>query len=113
MRRALLAAAGILVVVLVAAQLLLPGVAEDRVRSDLNEQGTEAEVEIKALPAIKLLWGHADDVTIEVANLRTDEDGGDDGDSLSDLLAQTSKTKQLDVHVKVLEDKLLRMQDVG
>jgi hypothetical protein len=112
MRRALLAAAGILVVVLVAAQLLLPGVAEDRVRSDLNEQGTDAEVEIKALPAVKLLWGHADDVTIEVANLRTDEDGGDDGDSLSDLLAQTSRTKELDVHVNVLEDKLLRVEDV-
>lgn len=112
MRRALLAVAGILVVVLVAAQLLLPGVAEDRVRSELNKQGTDAEVEIKALPAVKLLWGRADEVTIDVANLRTDEEGGDDGDSLSDLLAQTSKTKKLDVRVNVLEDKLLRVQDV-
>ncbi len=112
MRRALLAVAGILVVVLVAAQLLLPGVAEDRVRSELNKQGTDAEVEITALPAVKLLWGRADEVTIDVANLRTDEDGGDDGDSLSDLLAQTSKTKELDVHVNVLEDRLLRVEDV-
>ena len=112
MRRALLAVAGILVVVVVAAQLLLPGVAEDRVRSELNKQGTDAEVEITALPAVKLLWGRADEVTIDVANLRTDEDGGDDGDSLSDLLAQTSKTKKLDVHVNVLEDRLLRVEDV-
>jgi hypothetical protein len=113
MRRALLVAAGLIVLALIAAQLLLPGVAENRLKSDLNKQGTDAQVEIKALPAVKLLFGHADDVTIEVANLKTDEDGGgDDGDSLSDLLAQTKKTKKLDVHVKVLEDTLLRMQDV-
>jgi hypothetical protein len=112
MRRALLAGAGLLVLALIAAQLLLPGVAEDNLRSDLDKQGTDARVEIKAFPAVKLLFGHADDVTIEVANLKTDEDGGDDGDSLSDLLAQTSKTKKLDVHVNVLEDKLLRIQDV-
>jgi len=112
MRRALLAAAAILVVALIAAQLLLPGMAEDNLRSDLNQQGTDAEVEIRALPAVKLLFGRADEVTIEVANLRTDEDGGDDGDSLSDLLAETSKTKELDVHVDVLEDKLLRVEDV-
>ena len=86
MRRVLLAVAGILVLALIAAQLLLP--------------------------AVKLLFGHADDVTVSVTNLRPDESDDASGDSLSDLLAQTKKTKKLDVHVKVLEDKLLRMQDV-
>lgn len=112
MRRALLAAAGLSVLALIAAQLFLPGLAEDNLRSELTKQGTGAEVEIKALPAVKLLFGHADDVKIDVGNLRTDEDGGDDGDSLSDLLAETSKTKQLDVHVDVLEDRLLRIENV-
>jgi hypothetical protein len=112
MRRSLLAVAGLLVLALVAAQLLLPGVAENRLKSDLEKQGSDVTVSVKAFPAVKLLLGRADDVTIEVTNLKTDEDGGGDGDSLSDLLAQTKKTKKLDVHVKVLEDKLLRMQDV-
>jgi hypothetical protein len=111
MRRALLAVVGILLVALIAAQLLLPGIAADRLRSDLEKQGSDVRVEVKALPAVKLLWGHADEVTVSVADLRPDE-GGDDGDSLSDLIAQTKATKKLDVHVKVLEDKLLRMQDV-
>jgi hypothetical protein len=112
MRRALLAVVGLLVLALVAAQLLLPGVAEDRLKSDLETQGSDVTVSVKAFPAVKLLFGRADEVTIAVADLKTDEDGGDDGDSLSDLLAQTSKTKQLDVHVKVLGDKLLRVEDV-
>lgn len=111
MRRALLAVAGILVVALLAAQLLLPGVAEDRLGSDLERQGADVTVSVSAFPAVKLLLGRADDVTVEVANLRPDE-SGDDGDSLADLIAQTSRTKRLDVHVNVLEDRLLRMQDV-
>jgi hypothetical protein len=112
MRRVLLAVAGILVLALIAAQLLLPGVAENRLKSDLETQGSDVTVSVKAFPAVKLLFGHADDVTVSVANLRPDESDDASGDSLSDLLAQTKKTKKLDVHVKVLEDKLLRMQDV-
>jgi hypothetical protein len=112
MRRALLALAGILLVVLIAAQLLLPGIAADRLRSELDKQGSDAQVEVKALPAVKLLWGRADEVTVSVANLRPDEEDSSSGDSLPDLIAQTDATKRLDVHVKVLEDRLLRMQDV-
>lgn len=112
MRRALLAAVGILLVALVAAQLLLPGIAADRLKRDLDKQGSDVEVTVKALPAVKLLWGHADDVTISVADLRPDETDAGSGDSLPDLLAQTKATKKLDVHVDVLADRLLRMQDV-
>jgi len=111
MRRALLAVAGILLAALIAAQLVLPGMAEDRLRSDLERQGSDVTVSVSAFPAVKLLLGRADDVTVEVAGLRPDE-SGDDGDSLADLIAQTSRTKRLDVHVDVLEDRLLRMQDV-
>jgi hypothetical protein len=111
MRRALLALAGLLVLALIAAQLLLPGVAENRLRSDREAQGSNVDVAVKALPAVKLLFGRADEVTIGVADLRPDENG-QDGDSLSDLLAETRKTTRLRVHVKVLDDRLLRMQDV-
>ena len=74
MRRALLAVAGLIVLALIAAQLLLPGVAEQRLKSDLERQASAVEVSVKAFPAVKLLFGHADDVTIDIANLRPDED---------------------------------------
>lgn len=60
MRRALLAAAGILVLGLVAAQLLLPGIAERKLRSDLQANGSNVHVEVEAFPAVKLLWKRAD-----------------------------------------------------
>ena len=111
MRRALLAVAGLVVLALIAAQLLLPGVAEQRLKSDLERQASAVEVSVSAFPAVKLLFGRADDVTLDIANLRPDETG-DEGESLPDLLAETRKGGKLDVHVKVLEDRLLRVEDV-
>jgi hypothetical protein len=110
MRRALLAAAGILVVALVAAQLLLPGVAARKLRSDLAAHGSNVRVAVAAFPAVKLLFKRADRVTVDVTDYNSGGEGK--GTSLPDLLARTKATKKLDVHVRVLEDRLLRMQDV-
>lgn len=52
MRRALLAVAGILLAALIAAQLVLPGMAEDRLRSDLERQGSDVTVSVSAFPAV-------------------------------------------------------------
>jgi hypothetical protein len=110
MRRALIAAAGVLVLVLVLAQLLLPGVAERKLRSDLEANGSNVHVEVKAFPAVKLLFKRADRVAVELTDYRSTDTG--EATSLSDLLARTKATKKLDVHVSVLEDRRLRMQDV-
>jgi hypothetical protein len=110
MRRALIAAAVIVLVALVAAQVLLPGIAASRLRSDLEAHASNVHVEVKAFPAIKLLFKRADRVTVDVTGYNSGGEGP--GTSLPDLLARTKAVGKLDVHVRVLEDRLLRMQDV-
>jgi len=110
MRRALIVVAGILVIVLVAAQLFLPGVAERRLRSDLEANGSQVRVAVEAFPAVKLLFKRADRVEVELSDYRSTGTG--EATSLADMLARTKATDELDVHVRVLEDRRLRMQDV-
>jgi hypothetical protein len=112
MRRGLIALAGILVVLVVVAQFVLPGLAAKRLRSDLAADGSDVHVEVKAFPAIKLLLKKADEVTISVGSYKTDASSDDSGEDLGDLIAQTKGTKKLDVDVRVLNDRLLRMQQV-
>jgi hypothetical protein len=113
MRRALLAIVGIVVALVVVAQFVLPGLAAKRLRADLAAQGSDVHVEVSAFPAIKLLLKHADKVTISVGAYTTDDaSSADSGDDLPGLLAQTKATKNLDVDVRILNDRLLRMQDV-
>jgi hypothetical protein len=111
MRRALLAAAALVVVVLIATQLLLPGIAASHLRSDLEAHGSNVHVTVSAFPAVKLLFKHADRVTVQVSDYRSEPDSENDS-SLADMLARTESVGELDVHVRVLEDRLLRMQDV-
>ena len=51
-----LAPAGAIVVVLIVAQLVLPGIAAQRIRDRLSRSGTVLGVQVDAFPAIKLLW---------------------------------------------------------
>ena len=68
-RRALLGAAAASAALLGALQLVLPAVAEQRVRSRLERLGTVSEVQVGATPAVKLLWGQADDAKIRMSTL--------------------------------------------
>ena len=77
-----------------AAQLLLPGYAEDRLRDDLT--GEIRRVEVRAMPAIKLLFGRADRVEVEMGEVRTGQR------DLADLLARTADTDELDAQAAVL-----------
>jgi hypothetical protein len=115
MRRGLIALALIIVALVVVAQFVLPGLAAKRLRSDLAKQGTDVRVEISAFPAIKLLLNKADKVTISAGTYKTDDGSSDDSgdDDLPGLLAQTKATKKLDVDVRILNDRLLRMQQVS
>jgi hypothetical protein len=109
MRRAVLAA-GVFVALLVVAQLLLPGMAERKLTSDLERRGGDVHVEVAAFPAIKLLWHKADRVTVDVGDYRPGPPRS--GSSLADRLAATRDTAKLDVRVRVLADRLLRMHDI-
>jgi LmeA-like phospholipid-binding len=61
--------AGAIALVLVLAQLLLPGIAASRISSRVGRYGTVESVRVSAWPAIKLLWGHADSVTVRTGRL--------------------------------------------
>jgi hypothetical protein len=110
MRRWVLVAVGVVLVVLIAAQLFLPGVAERRLRSDLARHGSGVHASVAAFPAVKLLWHRADRVTIRVGSYRTG--GGGSGTSLPDLLARTKSAAKLDVDVATLDVPRLRLHDV-
>jgi hypothetical protein len=75
MRRVvLLPIAGILLVAAVslAAQLLIPGLAERRVADRLETGGGEADVSLTAFPAVRLLFGDGDSLSVKARRLRLD-----------------------------------------
>jgi hypothetical protein len=109
MRRAIVAA-GVILAVLVVAQLLLPRIAERHVKSDLERHGSGVHVDVSAFPAIKLLWHKADRVDVTVGDYRPGPPRS--GHSLADDLASTKDSTKLDVHIALLRDRLLRIHDV-
>ncbi len=66
-----LAAAGaaVLLGLLVLAQLLLPHIAASRISSRVGRYGHVQHVDVSAWPAVKLLWGDADSVTVRAGRL--------------------------------------------
>ena len=57
--------------VLAASQLLLPRMAANEVRARLGHDGRVLSVKVSAFPAIQLLWGHADTVSVKLGEYRT------------------------------------------
>jgi hypothetical protein len=51
------------------AQLFLPRIAASRISSRLERYGTVDSVSVKAWPAVELLWGNADSVTVRANRL--------------------------------------------
>jgi FHA domain len=91
------------------AQLVLPGVAEDRLRSKLERYGLVRRLHIDSTPAIKLLWHRADRVEVAMETYRS-EPGGHG--SLADFLSRTRETAKLDVSVGILESQLVALREV-
>jgi hypothetical protein len=58
------------VAVLALAQLVLPGIAADRVRERVGRYGRVVSASVSAWPAVKLLWGSADSVKVRAEGLR-------------------------------------------
>jgi hypothetical protein len=69
-RLAVLGVVALVVVVLVVAQLVLPGIAAHRIRSQLGRYGAVRSVSVSAFPAVQLLWHHADTVTVDLASFQ-------------------------------------------
>ena len=110
MRRiAVLTAAGLVLLVLVVAQLLLPGIAAQELRDDLDQSGTVLEVKVSAFPAIKLLWHKADSVVVRMGRYRSGAShlGGTLGRA-ADADSLEASAQELDVGPLTLRNATLR-----
>lgn len=89
------------------AQLVLPGIAEQRVRDRLRHDGTVESVKVSAFPALKLLWGSADSVKVRIRQLNVN------GAETGNLLGRSHGLGDVDVSIGRLSDGLLRLNDVS
>jgi hypothetical protein len=108
MRRVVLAGVAVLLVIVVVlgvAQLVLPGIAAQRLRDRLSRSGTVEKVEVDAFPAIELLWHHADGVVIRMRDYRSNPA------TLSSTLGQVGDAGTLDASVTELHTGLLTVHD--
>ena len=97
---------GLILVLLVVAQLVLPSVAANRLRDELSAHGHVTSVSVHAFPAVRLLWHSADSVTITMSELHSDVRQS------GDLLARAHETGKLDVRIAAATVGPLAAHDV-
>ncbi len=102
-----LAPPGFILAALGIAQLVLPGIAAQRLRQRLAASGQVLEVRVSAFPAIELLWHRADRVVVRMARFRTEPA------ELSGMLADTGQADSIDASVRELDTRLLTLRDVS
>jgi LmeA-like phospholipid-binding len=106
MRRiVIVVSAGVLLVLLVLAQLILPGIAAQRLRDRLSRNGTVLHVEVHAFPAIELLWQQADRVVIKMGEYHSSSP------ALGSSLSQAEGAGSLDASAGVVRAGLLTLRD--
>ncbi len=108
MRRiAVLVLIGVVLLVLVVGQLVLPGIAEQRLRDRLSHNGTVLSVKVSAFPAITLLWHHADKVVIRMASYQSGSG------SLGGQLDEASDVGTLEASTQVFRSGLLTLRNAS
>jgi hypothetical protein len=108
MRRLIAIGAGATVLlVLVLAQLFLPGIAAQQLRDRLSKNGRVLSVSVSAFPAIELLWHDADKVVVRMASYRSGTG------HLNSLLDETGGVATVDASAGVLTDGLLTLHDAS
>ncbi len=104
-RLAALGAVLVVLVLLVVAQLVLPGVAEQRIRDRLDGSGQVLAVHVSAFPAIELLWHHADSIDVRLGRYRSTPG------RLSSLLDQAGGVGTVTASATEVQTGLLTLQD--
>ncbi len=94
-----------MLLVLIVAQLVLPGIAEQRLRDSLSRSGTVLEVKVSAFPAIELLWHRADSVVIRMGRYRSA------ASQLGSSLAGAADAGSIDASAGVLDTGLLTLRN--
>ncbi|HEX3510486.1 MAG TPA: hypothetical protein VHT27_05225 [Solirubrobacteraceae bacterium] len=103
--RVVLGLAAALIVLLVLAQLILPGIAADRIRDKVGRYGRVQSVSVSAWPAIELLWGSVDSVRLRASSLRLNPARS------ASLLAEARGVSRLDASVGEVHEEALRLTD--
>src|SRR3989440_9956460 len=106
MRRIIAAAIvlAVLVVLAVVAHIVLPGIAENRIRDRLAHDGHVESVKVSAFPAVKLLWGKADRGTVRMANVPAA------GGRLGDLIGRTAGAGRVGAGTREVDVLPLRLR---
>ena len=89
------------------AQAILPGIAASRLRDSLARSGEGVHVSVSAFPAVKLLFGRADSVSVRIHRL----DAGQG--RLGDLLARTRSADRVQAGVGQLFSHGLELDGVS
>jgi hypothetical protein len=98
---------GVLVVLLLAAQLLLPGLAAHTIRDRVGRYGPVLSAHVSAFPAIELLWGHAGSASLRTGSLRMTQS------QAGDLLWSARGVDSLDVTAASVVVEPLRLDAVS
>ena len=94
-----------IVVVGVLAQVLLPRIAAGKVREEVEKYGNVKSVEVKAWPAVKLVWKRADEVRVSAGRLKASPD------QAVALLKEAEGVERMRVSVESAEVGGLRLTD--
>ncbi len=95
----------VLVILLIVAQFVLPGIAAQRLRDRLSKSGQVQDVQVSAFPAIELLWHQADRVVVRMKNYHSNPG------HLSSQLDQAADTGSLDASAGELDTGLVTLHD--
>jgi hypothetical protein len=98
---------GGIVVLLVLAQLLLPRIAAQRVRSELARYGVVRSASISAFPAIELLWGEAQSATMSAANISMSPA------QANELLEKARGVQRIDMHAASMRVGSFKLHDAS
>jgi len=101
------AAAVVVLVLLGIGQLVLPGIAAQRLRDQLSRHGRVLAVQVQAFPAIELLWHHADRVVVRMATYTASTS------TLQHDLAQVADAGSLDASATEFHSGLLTLHDAS
>lgn len=101
-----LGAVVVVVVAIAASQVFLPRIVASDIRSRLGSDGEALSVEVSAFPAIKLLWHHADTVSVKLGNYRVMPTG------VPGMLREAQHVGTLKVSIAMLRSGQLTLREV-
>jgi hypothetical protein len=98
---------GAVALAVVLAQAFLPGIAAGRIRERVARYGTVESVSVKAWPAVELLWGNADSVTVRARSLKVSPA------QTAKLLWEAKGVNDMEMTADSAQEGPLRLNDVS